>query len=76
MFYAFVVLNKTHVFTSLTLKVRLFCQMLIMLQIHNADLSHCTLRKQHDINENNTLSKVTIPSSDPLSDFAYLIPRL
>ena len=46
-FYAFVVLNKTmfvvspykpeHVFRSLTPWMRLFCQMVIMLQLHNAD---------------------------------------
>ena len=46
-FYAFVVLNKTmfvispnkpeHVFRSLTPRVHLFCQMVIMLQLHNAD---------------------------------------
>ena len=64
-----------HVVRSLTPRVRLFCQMVIMLQL-NSRLTHCTLREPHYINDNNNLSKVTIPSSDPLSDFAYLIPRL
>ena len=46
-FYAFVVLNKPmfivspnnpdNVYRSLTPRVRLFCQMVIMLQLHSAD---------------------------------------
>ena len=63
-----------HVFRSITPRVRLFCQMVATTT--QCRLPHCTLRKPHDIIDNNTLSKVTIPSGDPLSDFAYLIPRL
>ena len=46
-FYAFVLLNKPmlvvspnkpeHVFKRLTPRVHLFCQMVIMLQLHNTD---------------------------------------
>ena len=51
-FYAFVVLNKTmfvvspnkpiHVFRSQTPRVSLFCQMVIMLHLHNTDPEEVT----------------------------------
>ena len=49
--------------------------MVIMLQLHNAQ-THCTLKKPHDINYDNTLSNLTKPGSNPLDYLVKFIKKI